>query len=236
MLERNASLQTLDISRNALGFHSVHRLRPVDPALDLLEHQGKALFAEAGLPVLQSAVARTSEEARRAAEHLGPRVCVKAQVKTGRRGKAGGIRVCGTTAEAETAYQRVIALDPGGHLAKKTEAGRNRITRAKFRKAGDELRPDVLTYCGDALRMFDAMPKEEVQPINMEIAMLGAKGLSVTDPSIKHQLRLQPGDFSGLHLLCLEYVGFQIIDPSVDIGFDIAAEYEEARRVHGGAR
>ena len=142
----------------------------------------------------------------------------------------------GVTAEAETAYQRVIALDPGGHLAKKTEAGRNRITRAKFRKAGDELRPDVLTYCGDALRMFDAMPKEEVQPINMEIAMLGAKGLSVTDPSIKHQLRLQPGDFSGLHLLCLEYVGFQIIDPSVDIGFDIAAEYEEARRVHGGAR
>jgi hypothetical protein len=79
--------------------------------------------------------------------------------------------------------------------------------------------------------MFEAMSKDEVQRITMEIAMLGAKGLSVTDPSIKHQLRSMPGDFTGLHLLCLEYVGFKIIDPSVDIGFDIAVEYAEACRV-----
>ena len=137
----------------------------------------------------------------------------------------------GVPAEAETAYQRVITLDPGGHLAEKAEAGRNRITQAKFRKAGGELRSDVLTYCGDAIRMFEAMPKEEVQRITLEIAMLGAKGLSVNDPSKKYQLRSLPGDFSGLHLLCLEYVGFKIIDPSVDIGFDIAAEYAEARRI-----
>ncbi len=140
------------------------------------------------------------------------------------------------TAEAETAYQRVITLDPGGHLAEKAEAGRNRITQAKFRKAGGELRPDVLTYCGEALRMFDAMSKEEVQRITLEIAMLGAKGFSVNDSSKKYQLRSLPGDFSGLHLLCIEYVGFKIIDPAVDIGFDIAAEYAEARRMHGGAQ
>lgn len=138
----------------------------------------------------------------------------------------------GVTAEAETAYQRVITLDPGGHLAETAETGRNRITQAKFRKVGGELRPDVVTYCGDAIRMLEATPKEEVRRITMEIAMLGAKGLSVTDPSIKHQLRSLPGDFTGLHLLCLEYVGFKIIDPAVDIGFDIAAEYAEARRVH----
>jgi tetratricopeptide (TPR) repeat protein len=142
----------------------------------------------------------------------------------------------GVTAEAETAYQRVITLDPGGHLAEKAEAGRNRITAGKFRKAGGELRPDVLTYCGKALRIFEAMPKDEVQRITMEIAMLGAKGLSVNDPSKKYQLRSLPGDFTGLHLLCLEYVGFKIIDPTVDIGFDIAAEYAEARRMHGGAQ
>jgi Flp pilus assembly protein TadD len=139
----------------------------------------------------------------------------------------------GVNAEAETAYQRVISLDPGGHLAEKAEAGRNRLTQVKFRKSGGELRPDVVTYCGDAIRMLEAMPKEEVQRITMEIAMLGAKGLSVTDPSIKHQLRSLPGEFTGLHLLCLEYVGFKIIDPAVDIGFDIAAEYAEARRMHG---
>lgn len=46
-------------------------------------------------------------------------------------------------------------------------------------------------------------------------------------------MRLMPRDFSGLHLLCLEYVGFRIIDPAVDIGFDISAEYAEACRVRG---
>jgi hypothetical protein len=62
--------------------------------------------------------------------------------------------------------------------------------------------------------------------------MLGAKGFSVNDPSKKYQLRSLPGDFTGLHLLCIEYVGFKIIDPTVDIGFDIAAEYAEARCLH----
>jgi tetratricopeptide (TPR) repeat protein len=142
----------------------------------------------------------------------------------------------GVTTEAETAYQRVITLDPGGHLSEKAEAGRNRITQAKFRKTDGKLRPDVVTYCGEAIRVLEAIPNEEVRRITMEVAMLGAKGLSVTDPSIKHRLRSLPGDFTGLHLLCLEYVGFKTIDPAVDIGFDIAAEYEEARRLLGGAQ
>ncbi len=139
----------------------------------------------------------------------------------------------GVTAEAETAYQRVVTLDPGGHLAEKAEAGRNRITLAKFRKAGGELRPDVLAYCGEALHMFESMPKDEVQRITLEIAMLGAKGFSVNDPTKTYQLRSLSGDFSGLHLLCLEYIGFKIFDPTVDIGFDISAEYAEALRLHG---
>jgi Flp pilus assembly protein TadD len=129
----------------------------------------------------------------------------------------------GVTTEAETAYQRVITLDPGGHLAEKAEAGRNRITQVKFRKAGDGLRPDVVTYCGDAIRMFEAMEKDEAQEITLEIAMLGAKGLSVNDPSKKYRLRSLPGDFTGLHLLCLEFVGFKIIDPSADTGISIGA-------------
>ena len=83
--------------------------------MDLLEHQGKRLFAEAGLPVLPSVVARTPAEARRAAEQLGPRVCVKAQTKTGGRGKAGGIRVCGTAAEVEAAASDILAMTIRGH-------------------------------------------------------------------------------------------------------------------------
>jgi succinyl-CoA synthetase beta subunit len=83
--------------------------------MDLLEHEGKKLFAEVGLPVLPSFVAATPEEARRAAERLGPHVCVKAQAKTGGRGKAGGIRVCGSADEVETAAADILAMSIRGH-------------------------------------------------------------------------------------------------------------------------
>ena len=83
--------------------------------MDLLEHEGKRLFAAAGLPVLPALVAGTPDEARRAAAQLGPRVCVKAQVKAGGRGRAGGIRVCGTAAEVESAASDILAMTIGGH-------------------------------------------------------------------------------------------------------------------------
>ena len=83
--------------------------------MDLLEHEGKQLFAEAGLPVLPSLVATTPDEARRAAAQLGPHVCVKAQAKTGGRGKAGGIRVCGSAAEVEAAAADILAMTIRGH-------------------------------------------------------------------------------------------------------------------------
>lgn len=84
--------------------------------MDLLEHEGKKLFANAGLPVLPAVFARTPDEARLAAEQLGTRVCVKAQVKTGGRGKAGGIRVCGTAAEVEAAAGEILAMTIRGHV------------------------------------------------------------------------------------------------------------------------
>lgn len=139
----------------------------------------------------------------------------------------------GEMAEAETAYQRVMTLDPAGSLGELAELGRNRITERQFRKSGGKFRPDVLTYCGEALSLFDGKPKEEVQRITLEIAMLGARGFSVNDPSVQYTLRSLPGKFSGLHLLCIEYTGFKIIDPSVDIGFDVSGEYAEASRLRG---
>ena len=58
--------------------------------------------------------------------------------------------------------------------------------------------------------------------------MLGTRGLQVNDPAEQYSLNSIPGKFSGLHLLCIEYVGFKVIDPSVDLGFDLSAEYTEA--------
>lgn len=78
--------------------------------MDLLEHQGKRLFAGAGLPVLPSVCVTTAAEAAPAADDLGLPVVVKAQVKSGGRGKAGGIRVCATRQEVETAAAEILAM------------------------------------------------------------------------------------------------------------------------------
>ena len=93
-----------------------------------------------------------------------------------------------------------------------------------------------MSYCEGALERFKDMPLAEVQKITFEIAMLGSRGLDVNDPAEQYTLRSIPGKFSGLHLLCIEYVGFQIIDPKVDLGFDLSAEYAAARAMFGEGR
>ena len=61
--------------------------------MDLFEYQGKALFAAAGIPAMASQVAADEQQAERAAAELGYPLAVKAQVLTGGRGKAGGVRI-----------------------------------------------------------------------------------------------------------------------------------------------
>jgi succinyl-CoA synthetase beta subunit len=78
--------------------------------VDLLEHQGKTLFARAGLPILASRLALTPAEAQAAAGEIGLPVVVKAQVKTGGRGKAGGIRYCATEGETAAAATDILAM------------------------------------------------------------------------------------------------------------------------------
>ena len=58
--------------------------------------------------------------------------------------------------------------------------------------------------------------------------MLGSRGLDVNNPGKKYSVASLEGGFSGLHLLCIEYVGFQMIDPSIDLGFDLSSEYQAA--------
>jgi succinyl-CoA synthetase beta subunit len=82
--------------------------------VDLLEHRGKSLFAGAGLPVLPSRVASTAAKARVAAVELGLPVVVKAQVKAGGRGKAGGIRLCRAEGEVAAAAADILAMSIRG--------------------------------------------------------------------------------------------------------------------------
>ena len=74
------------------------------------EHQAKALFAAAGLPIPRGEVARTVGEAREIASRLGGRVVVKAQIHAGGRGKGGGVRVVGDTTAAEQAAEAMLGM------------------------------------------------------------------------------------------------------------------------------
>jgi succinyl-CoA synthetase beta subunit len=87
--------------------------------VDLYEHQGKELFAHYGIPVSEGRLATTPDEARTAAEELGGQVVVKAQVLTGGRGKAGGIKLADDPAEAEARAREIIGMDIGGHVVRK---------------------------------------------------------------------------------------------------------------------
>jgi succinyl-CoA synthetase beta subunit len=88
-------------------------------ALDLHEHQGKELFRRYGIPVSDGLLATSPEEARAAAETIGGQVVVKAQVLTGGRGKAGGIKLASTPDEAEARASEILGMDIRGHTVSK---------------------------------------------------------------------------------------------------------------------
>jgi succinyl-CoA synthetase beta subunit len=83
--------------------------------VDLYEYQAKELFAAHGVPVLPGTVATTPEEAHGAAEKLGQAVVVKAQVKTGGRGKAGGVKLAETPDETRAKADAILGMDIKGH-------------------------------------------------------------------------------------------------------------------------
>ena len=90
----------------SIGWHA--------PLLDLLEYQGKQLFAQHGVPVPKGKHARTIEDAVAAAEEIGYPCVVKAQVQIGGRGKAGGIKVAENRDEAEQHARAILGMQITG--------------------------------------------------------------------------------------------------------------------------
>jgi succinyl-CoA synthetase beta subunit len=87
--------------------------------MDLYEYQGKELFRRFGIPVSDGRLASSPAQARAAAEELGGQVVVKAQVLTGGRGKAGGIRLADGPADAEASAEQILGLDIRGHVVRR---------------------------------------------------------------------------------------------------------------------
>ncbi|WP_405535677.1 ADP-forming succinate--CoA ligase subunit beta [Streptomyces sp. NBC_00075] len=87
--------------------------------MDLFEYQARDLFAKHGVPVLAGEVIDTPEAARAATERLGGKSVVKAQVKVGGRGKAGGVKLAATPDEAVARATDILGMDIKGHTVHK---------------------------------------------------------------------------------------------------------------------
>ncbi|MEN9292490.1 MAG: hypothetical protein RL288_286 [Actinomycetota bacterium] len=87
--------------------------------MDLFEYQARDLFEASGVPVLAGAVATTPEQAQQAAEKIGGKVVVKAQVKIGGRGKAGGVKLAENPADAFEKAKAILGMDIKGHTVHK---------------------------------------------------------------------------------------------------------------------
>jgi succinyl-CoA synthetase beta subunit len=131
--------------------------------VDLYEYQAKDLFAAHGVPVLPGQVVETADAARTAAEGIGGPVVVKAQVKTGGRGKAGGVKLATSPAEAGEKAGAILGMDIKGHT----------VHRVLITQASDIAQEYYFSYLLDrANRTFLAMASFEG---GMEIEQLAVE-------------------------------------------------------------
>jgi succinyl-CoA synthetase beta subunit len=170
--------------------------------VDLYEYQGKELFKGFGIPVSDGRVATTAAEAREAAEELGGQVVVKAQVLTGGRGKAGGVKLADDPADAEQKAGGILGLDIRGHVVHKLwierasdiakeyylsvtfDRGAKKPLFMLTREGGVEIE-QVAEENPDALARLHVDPLEGFQPYQARRLIYGA---GIDDPNEQKQI------------------------------------------------
>ena len=170
--------------------------------MDLYEYQGKGLFKRFGIPVSEGRLATTPGEARAAAEELGAPVVVKAQVLTGGRGKAGGVKLADDSADAEAKAKDILGLDIRGHVVRKlwieqaSDIAKEYYLSLTFDRGAKQPLYMLTTEGGveieqvaeenpDALARLHVDPLEGFQPYQARRLIYGA---GIDDPSEQKQI------------------------------------------------
>lgn len=157
--------------------------------MDLYEYQARDMFEKHGVPVLKGIVAKTADEAKAAAETLGGVTVIKAQVKTGGRGKAGGVKVAKNADEAYEAAKAILGLDIKGHIVSTlmVAEGAKIAQEYYFSVLLDRANRSYLSLCSFeggmeieqlAVERPDALARVEVDPIE-GITLAKAKEIAV---------------------------------------------------------
>ena len=170
--------------------------------MDLYEYQGKELFRRFGIPVSEGRLATTPAEARSAAEELGAQVVVKAQVLTGGRGKAGGIKLADDPDDAERKAEEILGLDINGHVVRKLwvesaseiaqeyylsvtfDRGAKKVLFMLTTEGGIEIE-EVAARLPEALARLHVDPLEGFQPYQARRVIYGA---GIEDPDEQKQI------------------------------------------------
>jgi succinyl-CoA synthetase beta subunit len=170
--------------------------------VDLYEYQGKELFRRFGIPVSEGRLATTPAEARAAAEEIGGQVVVKAQVLTGGRGKAGGVKLADDPADAEQKAEDILGLDINGHVVRKlwvesaSEIAKEYYLSATFDRGAKKVLFMLTTEGGieieevaarspEALARLHVDPLEGFQPYQARRVIYGA---GIDDPDEQKQI------------------------------------------------
>jgi len=170
--------------------------------VDLYEYQGKELFRRFGIPVSDGRLATTPAEARAAAEELGGQVVVKAQVLTGGRGKAGGVKLADDPDDAERKAEEILGLDINGHVVRKLwiesaseiakeyylsvtfDRGAKKVLLMLTTEGGVEIE-EVTARSPEALARLHVDPLEGFQPYQARRVIFGA---GIDDPDEQKQI------------------------------------------------
>lgn len=132
--------------------------------------------------------------------------------------------------EADELYLILIQKYPGSQVAELAREARTKLAHKSMRsKVGGGLRPDVVMYLAGALETFAKAGPDKSRQITIEVAMKGQEGLDINDPAQKYTLKTLPGQFSGMQLVSIMYAGIKALDPNMDAGIDLSAEYEAAK-------
>ena len=146
--------------------------------MNLTESSAKPLLAAAGIPVPRGTVVRAPEEAERAARDIGP-CAVKAQVPAGGRGKAGGIRLAATPADAAAAATDILGMEIGGHavdtllVEAQARVGRECYCAAmidpgsRAQEGGAHLGDQLLATVYGAPKRHPGIQRLAIQPVGM---------------------------------------------------------------------
>jgi succinyl-CoA synthetase beta subunit len=170
--------------------------------VDLYEYQGKELFKRVGIPVSEGRRADSPQEARAAAQELGGTLVVKAQVLTGGRGKAGGVKLAEGADDVEQKAKDILGLDINGHVVRRLwieqasdiareyylsialDRGAKKPLFMFTTQGGVEIE-QVVEESPDALVRLHVDPSEGFQPW---VARRLVYGAGVTDPSEQKQI------------------------------------------------